>query len=180
MIPAALRGRLTGWSRSAIVLRIVMLVAPPAAVLMASVAGTPPPPAVLAVVVLASAGFARAPESGFGLLALGAAALWWVRVADDGLHAAVLAAAVLLLAAHVAGLLAALGAPGAAVDADLVSLWIVRGTIVVLAAPLVWLLARLAGDLAPDAALWQAGLLVSVVAVTVSAVVLGAGGRTAR
>lgn len=162
------------------VLRGIALLAPPAALLVAGVAGSAPPPLLLAVVVLLSVGFAAAPDSGFGLLALGSVVGWWALAADDGLHAAVLLAAVLLTAAHLAGLLSAYGPPGAAVDARLATLWVGRGATVLLAAPLVWMVARLVRDTAPDVALWQAGLLVSVLAVMLVALGLSADGRAAR
>lgn len=172
-------GRLTSWPVSALAVRAVVLLAPPAALLMAGLAGSAPPPSMLAVVVLFSVGFAIAPDSGFGLLALVSVIGWW-SVVDDGLHATVLVAAVLLLAAHVAGLLCSYGPPGVALDADLGSLWIARATAVVLGAPVVWVVARSLRDNGPDAALWQAGLLVSVLAVVAVAATLGSGGRSAR
>lgn len=163
------------WPVSALLLRACLLLAPPAALLVAAGAGDPPKAAVLVIVVLFSVGFAVAPESGFGLLALTSVVGWWCLVDDDGLHASVLVAAVLLTVAHVAGLLASYGPPGVAVDAAVGRAWIGRASLVLLAAPVVWLLARLVHDHAPDAALWQAGLLVAVLAVAIVAVTLGAG-----
>lgn len=160
---------LTTWSVAALTLRGVVLLAPPAGLLMAGAAGSAPPHSVLAVVVFLSAGFAIAPESGFGLLALGSVIWWWSLSDDAGLHATVLVAAMLLLAAHVAALLISYGPPGVAVDAGLGWLWVGRGAAVLVAAPAVLLLARFADDAAPDPALWQAGLLVSVLAVVLVA-----------
>lgn len=158
---------------SALTLSGTMLLAPPAALLASAGAGDPPPPSMLALVVLLSLGFARAPDSGFGLLALVSVVAWWSLVADDGLHPSVLVAAVLLTAAHVAGLVAAYGPPGLAISPSIGAVWIARGAVVLLAAPVIWVLARIVRDNDPVAALFQAGLLVSVLAVVLAALALG-------
>lgn len=180
--PGARLAALRQWPASALGLRVAMLLAPPAALLTSAAAGELAPPSVLAVVVLFSLGFCLAPESGFGLLALGSVMAWWCLVGDDGLHASVLVAAVLLTVAHVAGLVAAYGPPGVPVDAAVGSVWIGRAAATLMVAPMVWLVARLVRDNAPDAALWQAGLLVSVLTVVLAALALGAarGGRATR
>ncbi len=153
------------WPASALALRAVMVLAPPGAVLVSAAAGDAPPVSVLVVVALFSFGFAARPESGFGILALGAPIVWWCRVGDDGLHASVLVAAVLVVVAHVAGLVAAYGPSGARVEAVVGSVWVARAATVLLASPVVWLLARVARRSEPDAALWQAGLLTALLAV---------------
>jgi hypothetical protein len=162
-----------GWAPSALVLGAVTAVAPPAALLLSAAAGEGPPVAMVVVVVVLSLGFARAPESGLGLAALGAVATWWCLV-DDALHPSVLLASVLLVAAHVAGLLAAHGPPGTTVDASLVWLWVARAGVVALAAPPVWLLARVVVDGGPRAALWQSGLVVALLVVVAAAALLTA------
>lgn len=165
------------WPASALALRGLMVLAPIGAVLASVGADDHPPASVVAIVAIVSVGFAAAPESGFGLLALGAPIAWWCTVADDGLHASVLVAAVLIVVAHVAGLVAAYGAPGTRVDAGVASVWVARAAIVLLAAPAVWLISRIARENAPESALWQAGLLVSVLTVVVVVVGLGAADR---
>lgn len=160
------------WPASALGLRLAMLLAPPAALLAAAGAGDPAPASILALVALLSLGFAVAPDSGFGLLALGSVVAWWSLVADDGLHPSVLVAAVLLSVAHVAGLIAAYGPAGLPVPGAVASVWVARGAIVLLAAPLVWVLARLVHDDAPVESLFQAGLVVAVLGVVSAVVVL--------
>ncbi len=161
------------WPASALLLRAVMVLAPIAAVLTATGAGGAPPPSVVAVVVLFSVGFAVAPESGMGLLALGSVIGWWCLVEGDGLDASVLVAAVLLTLAHVAGLVASYSPPGMRVVPAIGSVWLARGAIVLLSAPAVWLVARLVRDSEPVAALWQSGLAVALLTVVVAGVVLG-------
>ncbi|MAS55418.1 hypothetical protein [Nocardioides sp.] len=153
------------WPVSALLLRASMLLAPPAALLVARLAGDAPPVTVTIVVASLSLAFALAPDSGAGLLALGSVVAWWTAVGGDGLHPSVLVAAVLLLLAHVAGLLAAYGPSAVPVDPDLGSLWIGRGALVLLAAPVVWWVARAARGADAQQSLWQAGLLVAVLAV---------------
>lgn len=163
------------WPVSALVARVVLLLAPPAALGSSALAGDPPPLSVLAVTVLFSCGFAVAPESGAGLLALAAVLAWWSKVAGDGLHASVLVAAVLLTVAHVTGLVVSYGPSGARIDRAVAGVWAVRAALVLLAAPAVWLVARLVAGRPPEPALWQAGLAVAVAAVVVAAALLGVG-----
>jgi hypothetical protein len=165
------------WPASALALRAVMVLAPVGAVLLAAPAGDAPPPPVLAIVLAASLGFARDPESGLGLLALGSVVAWWCLVQDDGLHPAVLPASVLLLVAHVAGLVAAYGPGGVRVDRAVGSVWFARSGLVALSAPLVWVVARVAGEAGEAGSgvpLWEAGLGVAVLAVVAGALALGA------
>lgn|GEM_PF-3371888 len=153
------------WPVSALFLRAAMVLAPPAALLVAGVAGDHPPVTVTIVVASLSLAFALAPDSGAGLLALASVVAWWTLVGDDGLHPSVLVAAVLLMVAHVAGLLAAYGPSAVPVDPGLGSLWVGRGAWVLLVAPVVWWVARAAQGTDAQQALWQAGLLVAVLAV---------------
>ncbi|WP_323793937.1 hypothetical protein [Nocardioides sp.] len=166
---------LRDWPVSALALLLVMLLAPTSAVLVASAAGESAPPSVVAIVVVLSVGFAIAPDSGAGLLTLGVVVAWWSRV-DDALHPSILVAALLLLLAHLAGLLAAYGPGGVPVDARLGSRWAARGALVLVAAPLVWLVARVADEASAQVALWQTGLLVATLLVAGVAVALNHSG----
>ena len=168
------------WPASALALRGTMLLAPPAALLASAGAGDPPPTSMLALVALVSLGFAIAPDSGFGLLALVSVVAWWSLVADDGLHPSVLVAAVLLTSAHVAGLVAAYGPPGVAISTAISSVWVARLATVLLAAPVVWVLARVVRGNDPVEPLFQAGLLVSVLVVVLAALALGGARRSDR
>lgn len=160
------------WPASALALRLVMLLAPTSAVLASSAAGESAPPSVVVIVVGLSVAFAIAPDSGAGLLALGAVAVWWAKV-DDPLHGSVLVAAALVLLAHLAGLLAAYGPGDVPLDVGLGTRWAGRGALVLVAAPVVWVIARAADGATAQAALWQAGLLVATLLVAVVAVRLG-------
>jgi len=81
-----------------------------------------------------------------------------------------LVAAAALVAAHVAGVLLGYGPPRMAVGADLVLPWVVRGALVWLAAPVVWVAARAYSGEASPTSYWLGGLAVALVGAVVGAV----------
>jgi hypothetical protein len=123
---------------------------------------------VLAVLAL-SLGFAAAPDTGAGTLAMLVVLVWWIRVPGDALHGSVLLAAAALLVTHVAALLVATAPPQTPVDPRVARLWLLRGAGVLAAAPVLWVLALALRDgTAPDG-LWFAGLVVVLLAATAAA-----------
>lgn len=123
----------------------------------------------------AALGHAVAPEAAFGTVAMGLVIAWWGLGLRDGLHPQALVAAVGLLVSHLAGLVAAYGPDRLAVDRPTVLLWLRRGTVVYLFAPLAWVVATVVRDQPEPAGLWIAGTVAALVAVVPVAVVFRRG-----
>jgi hypothetical protein len=159
-----------GWPASQAWARLLMLVGPVVALVAAAVAEVPPPGWVVALVVALAVGWAVMPESLLGTLCLALVLAWW-GVADlDGLPPEALFAAVGLLVSHVAAVVAAYGPPEMAIDAPTARLWFGRGAVVLIAAPVVWLLAVLLRDQPEPPGVWIAAMAAIVVAAGVAAV----------
>lgn len=143
------------WSPSAAVLRALVLALPVAALLV----GLPrvPHTAVLVLVVVGALRWAVLPEDSVGVVVLALVGGWWaVHGVTD---ARVLVVAVLLVAAHVAATLASYGPPAMAVDGPTVRVWVRRGTLVLLAAPVAWLAVRHLDDVQAPAGTWPVAFL---------------------
>lgn len=83
---------------------------------------------------------------GLGTAALLSVLLWWGLSVRTDLPLAVVPAAFALLAAHLAGLAADLGPGRMSLDRAVARLWLLRGTALAAAPPVVWLLVTLARD----------------------------------
>ncbi|NYD41006.1 hypothetical protein [Nocardioides panaciterrulae] len=160
------------WSPGQWALRLVAAVAPVLALLCTGPAGAWPRPWLVVLVLVLSLCYARVPESGVGTGALGAVLVWWGVAFRDGLHAWALPSVALLLAAHVAGLLASYGPDRLGVDPATVRRWVGRGAGAWLVAPAVFgaaLVVRARSDLP---GVWVAGLSVALVAMVVASLAL--------
>ena len=115
-------------SSGSLALRLVVFLAPPSALL---VAGSDRQPSgwVVGLAFALSLGFAVLPESGFGSTCLALVVCWWAVAATDGVPAAAMAAAMLLLVAHVAALVLSYGPPGMALVRPVCWLWLRRSLI---------------------------------------------------
>ena len=103
--------------------------------------------------------------------------VWWVVALDDGLHPMVLVAVPALLVTHIASVLASYGPGEMPVERALILLWVRRGALLLLGAPLVWGLAVLLRDQPEDPdqpGIWVVGLLAALVATVMAAVALTA------
>lgn len=170
--PTGLRG-VRRWAPSQRWLRLVVLLGPTTALLATAAAGEGPAPWAVAVVVALSARWAWSPASGAGTLVLLLVLSWWARVPDDALHPVALVAAAALLAAHVAALVSSAAPPRTPVDPAVLRLWVGRGCLLLLVAPVLWVLARaLRGEAAPDG-LWPGALSGALVVVVALAVAVG-------
>lgn len=173
-----LREQIRLWSPSQRWLRTVALVGPVLALVAAWPAGDAAPSWLLLLVVLGSARFAIDPDSGWGVVVLAVVVGWWCMVPDDGLSPLVLLAAAAVLAAHVAGLLAAYGPGESLVALALVRRWVRRGGVALVAAPGVWLLAVAVRGTVTPTGIWTAGMLAAVLALLAGSTALTA--RDAR
>lgn len=123
------------WSRSQVIVRALMAVLPSVAWLVAPV--RPPTPVVL-LVVIGSLVWAVFPELPVGPVVLLTVMGWWALTVPDPVRPSVLAAALALSGAHVAGLLAAYGPVRAALDRRLVLMWVRRWLLGFLVAPVAY------------------------------------------
>jgi hypothetical protein len=149
-------------------------------VLLALLAGVPEgyTPSVVLVAVVLAGGVLSAfrPDHLAVSVTLGIVVLWWaLQVRTEVPLGCVLAAAGLVVA-HVAGTLLAYGPPIMPIPGDLVVLWARRGFLVWLAAPLVWLVARVYADHDVPTSYWLAGLATALAGAVVAAVVVPARG----
>lgn len=123
------------WTRSQLTARALVAVLPTVALLIAP--GRQPAPLVLLVVV-GSLAWAAFPELAAGPLVLLSVMAWWAVKVPDPVRPSVLAVALALSGAHVAGLLAAYGPVRAALDRRLVLMWVRRTLLGFIVAPVAY------------------------------------------
>lgn len=123
------------WTRSQVVVRVLVAVLPTLALTIAP--GRQPGPMVL-LVVAGSVAWAVFPELAAGPIVLLSVMAWWAVKVPDPVRPSVLAAALFLSGAHVAGLLAAYGPVRAALDRRLVLVWVRRTLLGFLVAPVAY------------------------------------------
>jgi hypothetical protein len=157
------------WSRGQWLVRAVVLLGPVVAVLARW--PTDPPQVWLVVLVGALAtGWALVPESVVGAVVLVLVGFSWTTGIGGGLPLGALVAAAAMLAAHLAALVASYGPDALPPSPAVVRLWVRRGLAVVLAAPLVWLVARAVRELPVSETVWLLGMALAL-SVTVVACV---------
>jgi hypothetical protein len=123
------------WSRSQVICRCIVAVLPLVALLIAP--ARPPLPFVL-LVAAGSVAWAVFPELAAGPVVLLSVMVWWALKVPDPVRPSVLAAALALSGAHVAGLLAAYGPARAALDRGLVLMWVRRWLLGFVTAPVAY------------------------------------------
>ena len=123
------------WSRSQVGCRALVALLPVVALLVAPV---PPSVPMIAIVAAGSVLWATWPELAAGPLVLLLVMVWWATTVPDPVRPSVLVAAAVLQSAHVAGVLAAYGPARVGIDRRLVWMWIRRGLLAFLGAPLAY------------------------------------------
>jgi hypothetical protein len=156
------------WTRGQWLLRAVVLVGPLVA-LAARWPSDPPRLWQILVTTALAAGWAVAPESVVGGVALLFVAFSWVAGTEGDLPSGAVLAAVAMLAAHVAALVASYGPDALPVSANVVRLWLWRGAGVALVAPLVWLAALAVREVPGSGTVWLLGLAVALSVTVVAA-----------
>lgn len=163
---------LRAWARSQWLLRSVVAVTPLLALLASLPTGVEPWPEFFVLVLALSVGSAVVTDSTMGLTAMLLVVFWWgSRVSTPG-SPWVLVAAALLLADQVASVLADYGPPTLTLDRALLRLWLRRATLVFLAAPVAWLVARVVDRAPEQPGIWVAGLVACVGAAVAAIVTL--------
>lgn len=150
------------WSRSQLICRAIIAVLPFLALVVAPVR---PTFLVTLLVVAGSVLWATSPELSVGPIVLLTVMVWWALAVPDPVQTRVLAAALALSGAHVAGLLAAYGPARVALDRQLVLVWVRRGLLAFVAAPVAYAAVVWLGE--PDPRIWLLAMTVLVVLVLV-------------
>jgi hypothetical protein len=153
----------SAWTRGQWALRCVIVAGVLLGLGSTLLAGASPSAFLVVVVIGLSLGYARLPESAVGSVTLAVVAGWWA-VGVPGLHPAVLLGAAGLLAAHVAGLVAAYGPDELAPDPGVLRRWLLRGLAVLLVAPALYGAALVLRGRSETPGAWLVGLAVAVVA----------------
>jgi hypothetical protein len=161
------------WPLSQLLVQSVLLLGPVLALLAAVPAGVPPPAWLGALVTALALGWAFLPESVLGTLVLALVLVWWVVADLTSLPWEAIAAALCLVAAHVAAVVASYGPAELEVDEPTLRLWLGRAGVLSLAAPVVWLLGRLLADRPEPPGVWVAAMVAVVIAAVVAAVAYG-------
>jgi hypothetical protein len=154
------------------VLRALIAVTPALAAVCTVGAGEGPPTWFVAVLLLLGIGFAAFPESAVGLVAIVLVLAWWGLGLRDGLDPWSLLAAALLLTGHLAALLVSYGPGELEVDPRVVRLWVGRGLLVVLAAPVFYVVGVVLRYAPEPPGMWVTGLTVAFAATMTAAVLM--------
>ncbi|HXH80496.1 hypothetical protein [Nocardioides sp.] len=149
------------WSRSQVGCRVLVALSPVLALLVAPVRPSAP---VLALAAAVSLLWAAWPELAAGPVVLLLVMAWWVLAVPDPVQPRVLVAAALLHTAHVGGVLAAYGPARAAIHPRLVRIWVRRGVLSFLAAPVAYLAVASLDDVPDQPLMWPVAIGFLVVA----------------
>lgn len=165
--------RRTGATPAAWVLRLVVALGPLVAVLAGTLAGARPSVLLLLAVGSLATVAAALPDSGAGAVVLLLVGGWWgLRV--DGLPAVLLLASAALVAAHVAGVLAAYGPAHLRLPGALVRRWARRGLLLWSVSVLLYLGGLAARSLPVPPAAWLVAMLLATGAALAAGRVLAA------
>ncbi|WP_296605214.1 hypothetical protein [Nocardioides sp.] len=162
----------TDWARSQLVLRALVLVGPVVAVLVSGPAGHGPPWWLVLVVAALSGASGWFADATFAVAPLLVAVGWWAAALGATTSAWLLVAAGALVVAHVAGLLASYGPPTMPVDRAVTRLWVRRGVLVLLTAPVAWAAVLLLDDQPEQPGIWVLGVGVACLATVAATVAL--------
>jgi hypothetical protein len=149
------------WTRGQWLLRAVVLLGPVVALLVRWPTD-PPRPFLIALTLAVAAGWAMAPESVIGAVALLLVGFSWASGPGSGLPWEAVVAAAAMLAAHLAAVVASYGPDALPLSTPVVRLWLRRGLGVSLVAPLVWLVALAVRELPESGTVWVLGLAVAL------------------
>lgn len=150
--------------------RGVMLLGPLAALLAGVPQGYAPPVWLVAVLAVLASASAAMPEHYVGAVTLMIVVVWWVIEAGDALPLSSVAAAGALVAAHLAGTVAAYGPRQLAPDREVVLLWVRRGLALWATAALTWFVVVAGTGRATSGSAWVVGLAAGLVLAIVATV----------
>jgi hypothetical protein len=157
-----------GWTRGQWAARAVVLLGPMLALLALWPSAGPPPLWLAGLTLLVSAGWALAPDSVIGAVAMLIVGFAWASGLEQRLPVSALVAAAALLAAHLAAVVASYGPGRLPVPPAVARLWVMRGVLLVMAAVVVWVLAVAVRELPVSASVWVIGLVVTLSVILVA------------
>jgi hypothetical protein len=147
-----------GWTAAQVALRGTIVAGVMVALLATGLRGVWPAWWLVFLVVCLAIAFALLPEAPMGTVATGLVLAWWGFAFRGGPYPEALLAAAALLTAHLAAVVAAYGPRDLPPDPATVRLWAVRGALVFLAAPAVYVVASLLAGQPEPGGIWVAGL----------------------
>lgn len=159
------------------VLRGVAALAPPAALVSGVPEGYVPPVWLVVLVLAGGVGYAMAPEHLVGWVLMIVVVGWWTWTLRGQMPVGALVASAALMAAHVSGLVLGYGPPRAAVARSIRATWLVRGSLVWLTAPLIWVVARGDSGRSTPSFYWTVGVAVSAVGAVLVAILFPVSGQ---
>ncbi len=165
------------WTRGQWGLRVTMALGPVLALWSTTLAGVAPRVWLVLLVLGLSLAYSWLPESPTGLVAMAAVLIWWGVALRDGLQPAALLATACLLAAHVAGLLAASGPGDLPVDPATARRWLLRGGGAFLLALGLFAFGVLLRGQPEPSGVWVAGLAAALVVVAAAGLAVRSYGR---
>lgn len=161
-----------GWTPAQLLLRATVVAGVMVALFATGLRGVWPAWWLILLVGGLAVAFALVPEAPMGTVATGLVLAWWGLAFRDGPHPQALLAAAGLLVAHVAAVLAGYGPRELPLDPMTVRLWLVRGAVVFLAAPVVYAVASLLRGQPEPVGIWAAGLAAALVTTVAAGLVL--------
>lgn len=153
-------------------LRITIVAGVMVALLATGLRGVWPAWWLVVLVAGLAVAFALLPEAPMGTVATGLVLAWWGFAFRGGPYPEALLAAAGLLAAHLAAVVAGYGPRDLPPDPATVRLWAVRGAVVFLASPAVYLVATLLQGQPEPPGIWVAGLAAALVTTVAAGFVL--------
>lgn len=161
-----------GWTPAQAALRITIVAGMMVALLATGLRGAWPAWWLVLLVAGLAVAFALLPEAPMGTVATGLVLAWWGFAFRGGPYPEALLAAAGLLTAHVAAVVAGYGPRDLPPDPGTVRLWVVRGAVVSLAAPAVFVVAALLAGQPEPGGIWVAGLAAALVTTVAAGFVL--------
>lgn len=161
-----------GWTPAQAALRITIVAGMMVALLATGLRGAWPAWWLVLLVAGLAVAFALLPEAPMGTVATGLVLAWWGFAFRGGPYPEALLAAAGLLTAHVAAVVAGYGPRDLPPDPATVRLWAVRGAVVFLAAPTVFVVAALLAGQPEPGGIWVAGLAAAPVTTVAAGFVL--------
>lgn len=147
-----------GWTPGQWALRVTVVAGLMIALLATGLLGVWPAWWLVVLVAGLAVAFSVLPDAPMGTLATGLVLAWWGFAFRDGPHPQALLAAAGLLAAHLAAVLTGYGPRDLPLDPATVRLWAVRGAVVFLSAPAVFVVATLLRGRPEPGGIFVAGL----------------------
>jgi hypothetical protein len=161
-----------GWTFAQVALRGTVVAGLMVALLATGMRGVWPAWWLVVLVAGLAVAFALLPEAPMGTVATGLVLAWWGFAFEDGPHPQALVSVAGLLVAHLAAVVAGYGPRELQPDPATLRLWAVRGAVVFLASPAVYVVAMLLREQPEPGGIWVAGLAAALFTTVAAGLVL--------